>query len=564
MSLIEGRSNQSSDDWGVVIQSVPSRSKKNILKQLEHIFHLDKRDAEQVLANLPLILIDGISFGLAALVKKHFLDLGAVSETTNHEMIKKNCFQIVWPQAPDLAFFMKEQAKSSVVSKPEKKDVSEKTVDASPAQEQRIFEKSPEIPQFEEKSSIEMIPEVPRFEEKLSIEKTAEISPLEEELVIEKIADVPPPPVSRPVSQPSIEDDMPRILEDVLAEHLEPEPSVNDSPRLDVPDENPAPSAPSAIDPSWERRAKELNEKLQRIQDEKAQLHDQHTEAAEKVKSELQQRIEQEKQKSEEIAKAYEDLQRKAGKQEELTREGETWRAQASALSEKLSELESELVRKNASLDESVRERDESAKALASARESFSGVEEKLAAAERDLSEAQEKEKLLNQKISEIRANADVKESEVAAMLQKAGSLENNIIELKAALTSRDAVLAQFERQVLELAGKVAEFEPMRREHAQFLQERNSIRAEYETKLSEQEARLAKLEDDHRRYRSRVDRKNAAATRELGESVRVVDTLRQGLQKLILFLGSEAAVLDTEKKVTLKSPLTRGPSAANP
>jgi hypothetical protein len=82
-------------------------------------------------------------------------------------------------------------------------------------------------------------------------------------------------------------------------------------------------------------------------------------------------------------------------------------------------------------------------------------------------------------------------------------------------------------------------------------------------KFAEQEVRLAKDEEDHRRYRSRMDRKNAAATRELGEWIRGIDTLRQGLQKLILFLGSESAVLDSERKSNLRSPLTRGPDSPN-
>ncbi|MFA7255923.1 MAG: hypothetical protein WC133_07535, partial [Candidatus Omnitrophota bacterium] len=91
----------------------------------------------------------------------------------------------------------------------------------------------------------------------------------------------------------------------------------------------------------------------------------------------------------------------------------------------------------------------------------------------------------------------------------------------------------------------------------------DTIRQEYDAKFSEQEVNFAKVEEEHRRYRSRADRKTAAATRELGEWVRDVDAVRQGLQKLILFLGSESAVLDEEKKPRLKSPLTRGPASPN-
>jgi len=65
------------------------------VKRLAEIFELDKHDAEQVLSNMPLILVDNLSFGLAARIKKFFQKIGAVAETTNHDMIKKNCFQIV-------------------------------------------------------------------------------------------------------------------------------------------------------------------------------------------------------------------------------------------------------------------------------------------------------------------------------------------------------------------------------------------------------------------------------------------------------------------------------------
>ena len=72
-------SNHADEDWGVVLQSAPSKSKKEIVKRLEEIFELDKQDAEKALSNMPLILLDNISFGLAARVKAHFQKIGAVA-----------------------------------------------------------------------------------------------------------------------------------------------------------------------------------------------------------------------------------------------------------------------------------------------------------------------------------------------------------------------------------------------------------------------------------------------------------------------------------------------------
>ncbi len=94
MSMNEPRSIHAAEDWGVVLQSVPSKNKREIVKRLEEIFELDKRDAELILSNMPLILVDNLSFGLAARVKKFFQTIGAVAETTNHDMTKKHCLQI--------------------------------------------------------------------------------------------------------------------------------------------------------------------------------------------------------------------------------------------------------------------------------------------------------------------------------------------------------------------------------------------------------------------------------------------------------------------------------------
>ena len=116
MSMNESRSIHAAEDWGVVLQSVPSRNKREIVKRLEEVFELDKRDAEQVLSNMPLILIDNLSFGLAARIKNFFQKIGAVAETTNHDMIKKNCFQVLWPQTPDLSFFMKNAVSARLFS----------------------------------------------------------------------------------------------------------------------------------------------------------------------------------------------------------------------------------------------------------------------------------------------------------------------------------------------------------------------------------------------------------------------------------------------------------------
>jgi len=519
----EPRSIHAAEDWGIVLQSVPSKNKKEIVKRLEEIFELDKRDAEQVLTNMPLILVDNLSFGLAARIKKFFQKIGAVAETTNHDMIKKNCFQVLWPQTPDLSFFMKNE------TGPAEAAVSEKKGDPKVA----------EIPVVGTKSaSYEMKPEVAKIP----------AAPLPPKPVPESPAMVPVPPAvsEKPVPESpaiapvqSLEASKPVPETPEIAPHfpLPPMKVIPESlgsaslPRM-VPEEKSAADSSAGVDSDWERRAKELNEKLRKIHEEKQELRVQHTEATEKVKNEFQQKIEQEKQKSEEIAKkAYEDLQKEAQKHEALTREGEEWRSRAVALAEKVRELEANLSQKVSSLEHLIHEK-----------EDFSQQSEKA---------AQESQN----ELSSLRS----REQE---FLRKVEGLERNVQDMSESLRSRDSALAQFEKQILDLAEKAQGYESLRQEHAQLSQERATIRQEYDAKFAEQEVRLAKTDEDHRRYRSRTDRKTAAATRELGEWIRGIDTIRQGLQKLILFLGSESAVLDSEKKSMLRSPLTRGPDVS--
>jgi len=536
--MTESKSIHAAEDWGVVLQSVPSKNKKEVVKRLEEIFGIDKRDAEQVLANMPLILVDNISFGLAARIKKFFQTIGAVAETTNHDMIKKNCFQVVWPQTPDLSFFMKNETGPAEAPAPEKKG-NVKPAEAPPVEKKTAnYEMKPEAPKsYEAPLSTKPIPEAP------SLAPHYPPPPVKPAQEAPSLVPHYTPPPAKPVQEaPS------------LAPHYAPPPAkpVQEAPSI-VPhphpasEEKPAAASSSSADSDWERRAKELNEKLRKIHDEKQALHVQHTEATEKVKQELhaqhtevtekvksefQQQLEAEKKKGEEIAKAYEDLRTQAQKHEALTREGEEWRVRAVALGEKVRELETNLMQKSSSLDHLVQQKDDLIRQS----------EKAVAETQHELSTLRGREQEFFRKIEE---------------------LERNVQYMADSLRARDGALAQFEKQIVELAEKAQGYEAMRQEHAQLSNERATIRQEYDGKLVEQEVRLAKVEEEHRRYRSRIDRKSAAATRELGEWIRGVDTIRQGLQKLILFLGSDSAVLDSERKSNLRSPLTRGPDAPN-
>lgn len=72
MSMNESGSIHTSEDWGVVLLSVPSKHKKEIVKNLWEVFKLEKHDAEQILSNAPLILLDNLTFELAACIRDFF------------------------------------------------------------------------------------------------------------------------------------------------------------------------------------------------------------------------------------------------------------------------------------------------------------------------------------------------------------------------------------------------------------------------------------------------------------------------------------------------------------
>jgi DNA repair exonuclease SbcCD ATPase subunit len=342
---MSGPGSHGARDWGVVVQSVPSKCRKDVIKCLEEIFGLHKRDAGKILSNVPLVLMDNVSFGMAVSIKKHFQALGAVVETTNHDVIKKNCLQVLWPQAPDLSFFKNEA--DLLESSQEKKN------DAKPGDEED--------------------PEIQRIWEGPLLSKSPRGS-----FVIP------------PTSQPS-------------------------------PEESPEASSSSGGDPELLRRIEELNEKFRKIQEEKQALQTQHAEGVEKIKGEFQQRLEEEKKKNSELAKAYETLQKESPKQEASHREAEAWQAKAVAAEEKICELETQLMQKTSEFEELIQ-----------------GKVDLTRQFERAMTEAQHKLSALQGREQEH--------------LRKIEELERNVQQMVESLKYRDSVLAQFEKQISELA----------------------------------------------------------------------------------------------------------------
>jgi chromosome segregation ATPase len=843
MSMNEPGSIQAAEDWGVVLQSVPSKCKKEMVKRLVGIFQLNKHDAEKILSNVPLILVDNLSSGMAARVKGFFQKVGAVVETTNHDMIKKNCFQVLWPQTPDLSFFIKNEpvfaeplapegrsaagaveippVASKVLPpevKPETPEIQEtaapskpvneplreeshltqesgpKSIETDPKGEARAKEWNEKLRKLTEekqalhakhleaaekakkefqkrldeekrknsgiakayedlqkemrkrksstqegeewRSKAAALAEKVRELETLLTQKNSEVEGLTQlKADLAQQSESAAAEVRRELSglQGREQEFFQKIhqeKQELLAKHAEAIEQVKAEFRQlleeekkksaeilrgyeDLQKEKQRHEVLTREGEEWRSRAVAMGERVHELETNLTQKHSdverliqekedirrqaedvqreiaslrsreqalqaEHAEALDRTRNESQQRFDEEKRKNEELAKACESFQQEKQRYESSTREGEEWRLRAIALDEKVRELETSLIQKNSEVEQLILQKEDlsrqSENAMAEVRREIASLQgreqefharhaeeiervknewcQRLEAETRksdDLVRAcdglqQEKQKYeasaregeewrlramaLDEKVRELEASLAHKNSEVEHLshqgddlrrqvesisselasrvaeferttaakdeernvlqgrvsdlernlsdaqrelgnhqgrekdlLHKAGELEREIRETKEFLRARESAIAQLEKQNSELAEKVQEFESLRREHERLVQEYVTIRQECDAKLASQEARFAKLEEDHRRYRNRVDRKTASATREFGEWVRDVDAMRQGLQKLIVFLGSESVELDEEKNSRLKSPLTRGPGA---
>lgn len=527
-----------SDDWSVILSSCNSKLKKELVKRISEIFELDKKDAEQALSNMPLILLDNLSFGMATRIKNYFVKLGAVVETTNMDMIKKNYSQVLWPEVPDLSFFLNEE------TKPPFREAKPEPMVPAPAEPSRPVSHLPPVPEKE-------------------------------------------PPVA-PAPQKDA-DGWEKIVKDsMISQYSRP-----DDGGAGIPKEAATPEASKSND-GWEKRAQELSKKLASFQEEKKKVdEDIVLRAVEKDQSDFGSRPEAEKPRSEEEIPSYfngmpkpvpespaagpvttdwrakamllndrvRDLEKDLiDSKEELVKEVEKLRSKAASAEGRAHELEAALSQKSQDMDRMARDKEELTHHGFKVRDleaQIEGLNSDLAeknrlAADRDsaLGKAQQELEAIRERERELTRKAESLQASVNAM-------EESLRDRDEQLRVRDESLAAFEKQLGEFAAAVRELEPVRQEHAQFLQERGTIRKEYETKLAEVEVRAAKTDDDHRRYRSRTDRKLAAATRELGEWVRGVEALRQGLQKLVVFLSSESAVPDPEKKSPFRTTLNR-------
>ncbi|HOW59573.1 MAG TPA: hypothetical protein PLO78_07610 [Candidatus Omnitrophota bacterium] len=617
MAMHESRIGGVSEDWSVILQSVSPKQKKEVVKRMVEIFDLEKKDAEQALLNMPLILLDNLSFGMAARIKNFFQKLGVVVETTNHDMIKKNCFQIVWPEVPDLAIFLKDDSENMlskeqsvasdsvpVVSEPDLLKISE-TVPV-PAPEMEVNPALPEVKSPDAESAAkEDVPVVESDWDK----RARELSDRLQRMQDEKAAMNKQPSEEKEKFKSELQDrfrgpsekqgsEEVSKLRDELAREIQNKQTLQDTcdvlrsqmERLEnrmrdfqKADSKEACSQTGRQDEEAESRIKMLERDLAEREEEIAALQARVQELAMKAKasdadftdkqrsletaqSDLINREKEMTVRADALASVLQETEKSL---EAVQKELAEYQFREKGMAAKTSDLESKIAEKENALQEATGQlsvwQDREKELIAKT----SDLEMRLAKKEKTQEEAQaqvlhfqNREKELNATISDLETRLSEKEkvqedvriqiaglqSREMDLTAKIKMLDRSLIEKEEILKARDMALSELERKVTELITKVQETENIRQEHAILSKERETIRGEYDAKLTEQEIRVAKLEDEHRRYRSRVDRRNAAAIRELGEWSRNVDILRQGLQKLIVFLGNQSAEPEPEKK----------------
>lgn len=614
MNMQEARPGSVSEDWSVIFQSVSPKQKKEIVKRIVEIFELEKKDVENALSGMPLILVDNLSFSLAARIKNFFQKLGAVVETTNHDMIKKNCFQIVWPEAPDLAYFLKEERTKEPTKEPKPGNIRTQT-ESKPETQKPVEPVSMPVSE----SNKEIAPPPNPLGRILGDDKKEDSQTEAKESDWEKRAKA----LSDRLQM--IQDDKKKTDGSVMKEgektkggffgkpkSVSGESSQEDIFRLreELAQAHKSNVALQSTCDDFRSKAEVFEKRIREIEADLV-MKTQALELMSKGKDDIL-KVNESNQAREAATKALEAALAKKDEENALFQVRlQEYAMKASEIEKDSRESQQILEAAKNELAASQRREQEMAEKTKAAEHSLQEIQQRFEEIQNEMNRLRSREQELSTKATGLEATLQEKEKAVEEMRQRVsdmqnretelitkaadlekqlsakekatGEMQNQVLELQACekdsavriaameqnllqkeegLKARDAALEDLEKKVMELGAKIQEAEIIRQEHAVLSQERATIREKYDSKLAEQEVRIAKLEDEHRRYRSRADRRNAAAIRELGEWTRNVDFLRQGLQKLTAFLGNQSAEPEPEKKNSIRSIFKR-PSDQN-
>ncbi|MCB9800281.1 MAG: hypothetical protein H6757_05945 [Candidatus Omnitrophica bacterium] len=107
MSLLKNKNQESKlpQNWSVVLTG-PIRNdlKDQVVEKISSAFSIPFNEASEMVINLPIILLDGLSQPSAVKLKDFLRVSGAEFFLTDDEKVKRKCYRAVWPDPPRISF----------------------------------------------------------------------------------------------------------------------------------------------------------------------------------------------------------------------------------------------------------------------------------------------------------------------------------------------------------------------------------------------------------------------------------------------------------------------------
>lgn len=101
-------------EWAVILDRSTNEFLKNrALNKLSQVFSLSSDEAKDLIDNTPIILLDHLPLNVAERIKTHFSQANINCSLANDTFTKRKCFRAVWPEQPNLAYFLDEASSDS-------------------------------------------------------------------------------------------------------------------------------------------------------------------------------------------------------------------------------------------------------------------------------------------------------------------------------------------------------------------------------------------------------------------------------------------------------------------
>ena len=100
---------KSEQNWCLILNPLYNEiDKRKVSRKISETFTLSTEEADDLVNNTPIILLDNLSHETASQVKDFFRPTGAELLMTNEVYLKRKCYRTVWPEPPSLSFLATE------------------------------------------------------------------------------------------------------------------------------------------------------------------------------------------------------------------------------------------------------------------------------------------------------------------------------------------------------------------------------------------------------------------------------------------------------------------------